>query len=231
MYSEAQGGLANVAVFGDSHAVELAFAVALSGEDADINVKHLSYTSCGPFYKQTKEGLTGCNRWITEVLEGLVNDDNVRTVVLSHRLIAYLYGNHEGMYPLLPDEHNDSHRERLWDSYLAMLNVLLENDKQVIVVNQAPELPKPIENLLLKHGDSSTNMEGVTREWWNKRNMFVSQRLSELPSEVLVVYPEKLFCDEVHCFASKENVALYFDDDHMSVAGATLIADEIIKKL
>jgi hypothetical protein len=57
----------------------------------------------------------------------------------------------------------------------------------------------------------------------------VRSRLGEIPSQVTVVDPAALFCDGETCAAVKDGVALYLDDDHMSVPGAALVAAEIVR--
>ena len=47
----------------------------------------------------------------------------------------------------------------------------------------------------------------------------------------MIVDPANSFCDEAVCYAGQEEIAYYFDDDHMSVAGAGIVADEILTKL
>jgi lysophospholipase L1-like esterase len=70
---------------------------------------------------------------------------------------------------------------------------------------------------------------GVSRAWWNKRSDFVMTRLAQLPAQVIVIDPGNLFCDEVSCLAANDGVAYHFDYNHLSVAGARLVAEEIMK--
>ena len=47
----------------------------------------------------------------------------------------------------------------------------------------------------------------------------------------LVVDPAKAFCDQVFCYAARKDVSLYFDDDHLSIAGASIVAADVLRKL
>ena len=33
-----------------------------------------------------------------------------------------------------------------------------------------------------------------------------------------------IFCDDLRCFSHKNNVPLFFDDDHVSIEGAKLLS-------
>jgi hypothetical protein len=60
--------------------------------------------------------------------------------------------------------------------------------------------------------------------------MFVFERLGELPEDVIVVDPTDLFCDPNWCYVSNSNGFLYFDDDHLSVYGATIVVEEFLNR-
>jgi hypothetical protein len=47
----------------------------------------------------------------------------------------------------------------------------------------------------------------------------------------MIVDPADSFCDDAVCYAGQQDISYYFDDDHMSVAGAGIVADEILNKL
>ena len=72
---------------------------------------------------------------------------------------------------------------------------------------------------------------GVTRRWWNERKAFVDSHLSELPSSVRVVDPTDLFCDSDNCYAVRNQQTLYYDGDHLSVIGASIVARRLFEIL
>lgn len=72
------------------------------------------------------------------------------------------------------------------------------------------------------------NIKGVSVDWWQKRSQFVSDKLNEIPDGVKIINPEKLFCDSQHCYVVQNCTSLYFDDDHLSVEGAKIVANEIL---
>ncbi len=75
------------------------------------------------------------------------------------------------------------------------------------------------------HGE----INGVSYTWWSERSKFVKERISQIPKNVLVIDPEHFLCDKLNCFAAKNGITYYFDDNHLSLEGADLIAKEIVR--
>jgi peptidoglycan/LPS O-acetylase OafA/YrhL len=212
------------AVFGDSHTVEVAYALAEELRLDHQALRHYSLSSCSPAFRTPFDDGTNCSRWTMEAVRLITADPAVRNVLVSYRLQAYLYGGHEGVYPELPNEGSDAQREQIWRSYVELLRHFVAAGKTVVLVLQAPEIRKDVSQLILARRFAAEDIEGISREWWDRRTAFVRARLHQIPPEILVVDPADLFCDRKSCAAVRDSVALYFDDDHMSVAGARLIA-------
>ena len=221
---------ARVAVFGDSHAVELAWAVADRLKANGTGVRHLSFGGCAPAAEEA--GLVaGCAGWTRDALAFLTDAGEIDTVIVSYRLLYHLFGGHEDDYPALPDTVRAADRDAIWDALKRELATLAAAGKRVVWVRQAPELPERMEKLILGRRDFGEPIAGVDRAWWEARRAWVSERLKELPPAVEVVDPAAFFCNDRTCFASRDGAALYFDDDHMSLAGAGIVADAILKRM
>lgn len=211
------------AVLGDSHAVELAYALATELKASGVGVKHLSSSSCPPSLNADRSD-GGCAKWTQEAIEELERRPDVKNVVLSYRINKYLWGEHERTYPQLPNMGTAEARDALWADYIALIARLQKAGKRVVVVLQAPELGRRITDLAFQSKVHSGELVGVLTAWWNRRNSYVYERLKTLPAEVAVVDPAKMFCDDLNCYATHGGVSLYFDDDHMSVEGARIVA-------
>ncbi|MGH6917756.1 MAG: SGNH hydrolase domain-containing protein, partial [Geminicoccaceae bacterium] len=216
-----------VAVFGDSHTAELAYAFAALLREYDIGIKQFSFSACPPSYRK-RNGASGCSSWTDAVIDSIIHNNNIDAVILSYRIHDYLFGGHEDIYPELPMEGSATERRAIWDSYVDIMEELAEAGKKVVLVLQAPELPQEIENLIYQPVAASTSIAGVPRDWWAERTAYVQQHLGEIPAGVMIVDPADLFCDETNCYAAREDISYYFDDDHMSVAGASVVADAIL---
>jgi len=227
----------SVAVLGDSHTVELSYALAEELEEKGIGIKHLSFSNCVPAYAIDRDasnfneigGFKDCASWTSQAVEGIINDQRIETVIISYRIAYSLYGYHEKSYPQLIDERGDVKRQAIWDSLLNMIETLENSGKRTLFVLQSPELPRLIGYLIPRYSTSSA--VGVPLEWWSRRIKFVNQNIGELRRLTQVIDPVDLFCDEKNCFSVQDGKALYFDDDHLSVEGARRVANEIISNI
>lgn len=225
---EYQNGALKVAAFGDSHIVEIAFALANQLSDENIKIKHFSFSSCIPTYGNNYSGQhEWCSAWTDKTAEYIINNKDIETVVVSYRIHAHLFGKHDKKYPSFVDTVGSVDREMIWKSYVNILKHFQSHGKNVILVLQAPELPKSIDKLILKSTDPFNQVNGVSKSWWDSRSSFVTSKLSEIPAGVVVIDPAEVFCDGAFCFASKQGSPYYFDDNHLSISGAALISEKI----
>ncbi|BBI58722.1 hypothetical protein HSBAA_00280 [Vreelandella sulfidaeris] len=79
----------SVAVFGDSHAVELAYAVAQTLDGA-TGVQHFTFSGCAPTYLSNAD--TPCATWTRQTIDYLARHDTIRQVVITYRIHAALWG-------------------------------------------------------------------------------------------------------------------------------------------
>ena len=111
------------AVFGDTHTVELSYALAKELAPSGKAVKHFSFSECGPTYGRSLE--TDCAVWADQTFKHLLENENLPNVVVSYRLTQYLYGGHEGEYPAFPHGKSDLERGEIWTSLSAILEKLV----------------------------------------------------------------------------------------------------------
>ncbi|MBB1161408.1 acyltransferase family protein [Aquariibacter albus] len=109
-----------VAVFGNSHATELAYSIASILKDRNVGIIHHAMSGCYSNYKIAEESGTVCGRWHRKVVDNLVLDKQIEYVVLSYR--------NEGQWS------NAVYRNAL----ASMANDLSDAGKKVVLVLQAP---------------------------------------------------------------------------------------------
>jgi peptidoglycan/LPS O-acetylase OafA/YrhL len=224
-------GPAKWAVFGDSHAVELAYELGKALEGTGASLRQYSYSGCVPTFGRTVDGkLKKCSEWTNQTVEHIANDRDMQYVVVSYRIHGALFGSHESAFPRMPHEVSGMERERRWNSLVAMLRMFVAKDKKVFLVLQAPELPKPINQLVMKAAHPLKEIPGVSGAWWRERSSFVAARMSQIPGDVEIIDPVSLFCHDGQCFAGQEGKAFYFDDNHLSLDGAAMIAEKILQQ-
>ncbi|WP_206367948.1 acyltransferase family protein [Vibrio cholerae] len=205
-----------VAVFGNSHSVELAFGLAQVLKDVGYGVRHHTMSGCVHNFGSTKDKNEQqiCAAWQSEVVKELVSDDSISSVIVSFR-------NEE-------DINNVSRRKSL----VEMLRKLVEANKDVVLVLQAPMPSKHINSYIRKEVFGvKSSVKGRTKEDWFNMYSAKNDLLRELPQAVKVYDPSDVFCDLRDCYVVKEGSALFFDGDHMSVKGAELVAKELVPLL
>lgn len=218
------------AVFGDSHTVELAYALAEGLQKFDVGIKQFSFGGCYPAYNRDDRSAR-CWDWTHEAVEYILANDRLKTVVVSYWINGALFGDHRASYPDLPEDIAIAEREARWKAYVDVIEVFRRAGKQVVVVLQAPELKRRAQDLIFTSTTQAGAVTGNTRLWWEARNQYVRSRISQMPEDVVIVDPADLFCDSAYCYAARNGEALYFDDDHMSIAGAEKVTNEIFRLL
>lgn len=218
------------AVLGDSHAVELTYALAQQLEGMGAGVRQFSFSNCLPGSRGVSAG-SACERWFEDALDQVSSTSAIENVVLAFRLNFHLYGEHLDDYPSLVDEFDAVYRDELWTGLAEIVSAFQAHGKEVYLVLQAPELPAHVQRVLggARFQQADIDVPGVSRDWWLQRNAYVEQALSRMPSSTHVIDPADSYCDDRWCYAVRNNRVLYFDADHPSVAGAEFIAASILE--
>ncbi|WP_312682866.1 acyltransferase family protein [Stenotrophomonas chelatiphaga] len=190
----------SVAVWGDSHGVELAKAVG----EAGVPVLQLTYSSCPPALNATiREDRPACAKHNEEVLEELSESSSIDTVILT----SYYD------FPV-------SRSGELQAGLAETAKELDEAGKKVIVIGPYPALSgrDDVPTYLARGGRvrASINLAGV-REFESR----MSARAS-------VLMPTKLFCQGSICNLAPGGSALLFDAHHPSMHAARIVASRLV---
>lgn len=234
------------AIFGDSHTVEPAYALARKLEAYDHGLVHLSFKGCPPALS-IEVNKPGCSKWINESISYLENQDNISDVFLGFRHSYYLFGAQLDSYPNVPNvdfnqrlttshakKLRTSAREAYWQSFEAMVMRLLKSGKKIHLLYPIPELPMDIHKAvkpfsILSNGTTLDLAKATSLEYYRLRHDFIINKLDNLPfgEKLHAIKPEEILCNGGFCPAVMGGSALYYDDNHLSVFGAELIADHI----
>lgn len=111
--------------------------------------------------------------------------------------------------------------------------------QQLILVYPIPEVGWNIPKVNFYHSlTHQAPLREVSTSFraFNKRNAFVENTLDAIETQtpILRVRPSAILCDTYvkgRCAAQVEQVPLYYDDDHLSNAGARLIVREMLRRL
>lgn len=200
------GDVGTVAVLGDSHGVELAYALGKALGARGRGVRQLTFSSCRPSAK-TGGFDTPCEAWTRQAINYIKSDLDIAHVVVSYRLILSRSG------------------ERL-NNLVAMLTELSET-KNVVYVLQAPEPQRAMLNAVLELDQTKRPVEGRSRAWWDDQLVEARNALGAIEG-VRVVDPTDAFCDRKLCYMGRDGRSFYFDNHHPSLTGAEMIAEVLL---
>ncbi|MCB5184279.1 acyltransferase [Methylobacillus gramineus] len=232
------------ASFGDSHTVELAYALADRLKPSGQGMLHLSFSGCPPAL-QFEAIQPGCSQWINESLQYLENQHDISHVLIGFSYTRFLFGELGHHYPGITDESPANKfseiyagrsaqelRQIYWKSYEEMIHRLLKAGKTVYMLYPVPELPmdisKALTPLTIFHHESRLNLEEMTSaQYYAERNAFIIKQLDSLPygQHLHAIKPVDILCKSGYCPAIMEGKALYFDESHLSLQGAYQLID------
>ena len=196
------------AVYGNSHGVELAYELAGVLSEREEGVHHFTVSGCDAAYGLETDPF--CQEFFQSRLELMFSDDSIERVFLTFR--------------------SDLSGLESAQALMRLANELSHRGKEVVLVLQAPALHSDIDSYVVRlslTGAPSGDVVSVSREDWRVANADIYGALGLLDREVKVVDLAEAFCDAEQCYAIRDGEALYFDDDHMSLAGARLASRHI----
>ncbi|MDH7974956.1 acyltransferase family protein [Sphingomonas sp. AR_OL41] len=195
----------DVAVWGDSHGVELTAYLGEKAAREGRSVRELTSSACPPALNFTFPERPRCAKANSQTLQGLIRDKNIRTVVLVANAERYL------------------DKISLAAGLKKSLMALVVAGKQVIFVKQIPVMPfnVPEKAGLLAQYHLSLNHLGTHRPdaerdlekrvWPNVTNRNRNVRFYD---------PKTTLCDVDWCFAYKQGVGLlYYNGEHLGLTG------------
>lgn len=220
------------ALLGDSHSIETGYALAEHLKARDEGLVHLSFSGCQPALTFSTPN-PGCNAWFKESLAWIEAQKNIRNVFMAHRHSFYLFGDQTKTYPATPDLPPNfltqgtpqAARDAYWKDYVTAIKRLSAAGKRVYVMLPLPELPVNVDRYIYRHGEAS-----VPADDYDKRNAWVLAHMAEVAAipKVTILDPRKAVCDAKTCHAVIDGQAMYFDDNHFSMAAARrFIADAV----
>lgn len=204
------GDEAHIAIYGNSHAVELAYGLAEVLSRSSQSIAHFIISGCPPGFRIELE--SNCMNFYNDRLNYIISNQQISHVVLTYRA--------EGA----------SINEAA--SIVDLANFLIEKKGNVTLVLQAPTLQRDI-SFYLKHSflTGQSDVAARARDEWLEINSVVYGALESIDGSVRVIDLADYFCDVLSCYAVRNGTALYFDDNHMSIYGARLVAEDIVQML
>ncbi len=220
------------AVLGDSHGVEISAVLADALKATGDGVHQFTSSACGPgvFAGST---VAGCGWWYRDALDAILASREIKSVVVTFRLNAYLFSFNAEPVSGASAALMRQARAAALEGLQRTLTVLTDAGKNVFLMLQVPELPIDGPRMVAASQQLTGvgfEAEGVSMGTWSRRSAYVVRQLPTLPRSVVVVDPAAVLCDKTACFAVKDGQLLYFDNHHVSLAGARLVVAELLRR-
>lgn len=201
----------SIAVWGDSHGVEIAAALGEVIQQEKMSLKQITYSACPPLSGIAKAKRPGCSAHNEAILSSLQNDESITTVVLT------MY------YP------SDKHWSNEYTQGLAeTVEALSSTQKQVIVMSPLPQTIDGAPSMIARNimlGRSSYISQSTDFFLQDHSEAFAALNSLNAPG-LTKLETWKLFCNQ-NCFLGDAKGSFFFDAHHPSMHAARMIAKKI----
>ena len=227
----------NIFVFGDSHA--LSFLPAIDQALSNLNKRgvFVGTEGCTPFLGihalRNDQLENNCNELNRRVLT-YVEENAIDTIILIARWTCYTDGGYKGnefSYIGL-NESDDSTQERSRLAFEYGLQETLSTYNSIGVnVRIVPQVPQqeyePLDIYAASSlNKNSLNISSVARSQHSLLQNFVT---SVFEKEGVKLFDfTNIFCDEIYCSVGTSEVSYYYDDDHLSLSGSSLLVSPLV---
>lgn len=237
---------ARTAIWGDSHAVHLIPGIAAL-KRREGSVLLASKGACPPVPGLSKVSnrigtRDECRKINAGVLRDLLNDADVKTVVLAARWAFYAettrFGAEKGSRAFLIANRGDElsvaeSRARLMEGLLNVVRSLQGAGKTVLIVGQTPEMGFDALRCVAMQREAGRPLQvcDAPRPMIDKRQAFVIAVLDAMrDAGARIVDPREVLCDAALCYGSREGQIVYSDDNHLGALGSELLVRNIAEQ-
>ncbi|MGQ4880244.1 acyltransferase family protein [Billgrantia sp. LNSP4103-1] len=252
VYNESGGR--TVVVWGDSQATPLVGPVADRVDALGMKVKQFVYTNCLPIAGYTRSDEPECGRHNEQVLEYILGDDNVEIVVMLGRYPLQFEGvsfnngeggiEHDEAVRAVPMDRLDIADDRLRVDMVGALlretvEAMVNAGKKVVLIYPVPEVGWDVPYLLVKEklfGVDRFSPLSTSYEVFKQRSETSYEQISKVEehNNLLKIEPARLFCDTYlpsRCATQIDGDILYYDNNHLSLSGASILVSQIFEEM
>jgi len=238
-YCNLSGTDPKVALIGDSHARAMYDGLApymnARGESL-LNVGGRLFLGIDTYLKGSDFERSN-NAGSQQATEMVIANRDLKHVVMFALGPAYISGRTDHVFALV-DRPDIKDPLQVWEQGMRQtLNAMARAGKKVTVVLSNPELPFDPRLCLRRPSGGLTQPQqhcAMTNEAFMTRNAtyraLMTKILSDYPS-VKVFDMAEYLCDDKFCFAKKDGILMYRDDNHLSEAGARMMAPHLYRLL
>jgi peptidoglycan/LPS O-acetylase OafA/YrhL len=206
---------ATIAVWGDSHGVELAKALGDEAANQQRSVMQLTSSSCPPVLNFEAANNPGCRTKNDQVFNFLKHNSRIKYVVLA----------------MSNSYKTDLNEFELEETIAALRRI----KKKVILVAPFPRPPVNVPHARARtyyyHREQSIGSIPLSTHRRATKDFRTKVAMIPKGADFVIVDPATDFCKKDKCNFSDGHNLLYFDDNHPSIYGASLVARRISENL
>lgn len=199
-----------VAMWADSHGIELADAIGERLKHSGTSILSLTYSACPASLSFARPDRAACIEYNDNVLKHLINQPMIKRVFI----IAF-YSHYENFGA-----------DKFYSGLARSVRTLAAHGKQVTILGPVPTPGFDVPARASKTRMISPERIAVPVEAYSRLNRRAIKEISSLLKIANVNYASvgANFCDQTTCFVTEGDRALYFDDNHLSMHGARIVA-------
>ena len=228
----------SIIIVGDSHADQLLNSIHNKLIEENLSAYNFSFKDCKivDFIDDTSDFTE--NKCFEMTSNFLKNNKNISTVIVSFRWVTSLpgigYGNFAELYSKIIGEDILKKRARI---IADKLENLIGSNIKLVIIYPVPEPGEDVPNYTVKKrilGEKKFTLN-IPYNLFVKRNKYAYEALDLVskPKEIIRVYPSSVLCEKAlsgNCKTILNGKSLYYDDDHLSNFGASLLIPQIFKR-
>lgn len=240
----------DVMLIGDSHAQAIFGGLSELFKQHQTRLQLRAGAACPPFYDLTVQHIghqEECKDAMNGYLDAVINDASIKTVILTSRGPLYLtgrgFGEVDAIHLMIKSKFanakpNEDYTDVFADAMARTLMMLTKAGKKVIFIVDAPELGFAPELCVdarpYKLIDNKKNVCGIPKDVYLNRNdaylNIVAQQATTFPN-VKFLHPSNYLCGDHFCYAKKDGIIYYRDDDHLSYQGSLRLGQLLEKDI
>ncbi len=225
----------DLVVFGDSHFRTLGEAIQRNNDSDLFNHYHITGNGCMYLRNYDFPG-NFCRKKTKDNIERFIEEKRGSVIVYGGRLPVYLSG--EFFYNgTIKEDGNPifTYNEEFNKVVVETIEHLINLDYTIVLVYPIPEQGWNVPNQYIYRKKEWGDAVSYPSNIWDERTRNSNQLLDSIDDEKIIrVYPDRIFCNsfiEDQCVGAINDSLFYYDDDHLSIEGAELLADIIVDKI
>jgi peptidoglycan/LPS O-acetylase OafA/YrhL len=218
----------DIVLWGDSYAMHL--APALVASETKVDFVQVTKSSCGPFIGSSinlgKTRWRNCIEFNDKALAWITKTDTIKTVIVSSAFMQLLHPTYLRDGSVLAAEKVP---EQLTANLIGLQTYLRSYGKNLLIISPPPQNGRSLGKCYVRHrvvGLPPTDCD-FEKEEMTDRNIRITKILKKVEKDVPVIWFDDFLCGATTCHTAIDQISIYRDSGHLSVAGSTELGRRI----